>query len=56
MTPEIGPPFSAIHFATRRQCDLAGYLPEGGGGRSGFAIGCFIFDEKCCYLEKEGER
>ena len=41
-TPDLGPPLSAIHFATRRQCDLAGYLPEGGDGKFGFAIDLLI--------------
>lgn len=39
MTPLLGPPFLAIHFATRRQWSLAGYLPVGGLGRLGLAIG-----------------
>ena len=43
MTPDVGPPLSAIHFATRRQCAFAGYLLDGGLGKSGLAIGCLIF-------------
>lgn len=42
MTPDGGPPFSAIHFAVRLQCAFPGYLPLGGGGRSGLAIGLGI--------------
>jgi hypothetical protein len=53
MTPLAGPPFSAIHLATRRTCDLAGYFPDGGGGRSGFAIGFAAIMLRVMFVEDD---
>lgn len=51
MTPEVGPPLSAIQRATLRQCALAGYLPEGGGGKSGLAIGGMAAEKGSCRIQ-----
>lgn len=56
MIPDLGPPCSAIHCATRLQCDLAGYLPEGGGGRDGFAIVFVISDHRKVVSRDESHR
>jgi len=62
-TPDFWCPFWVIHFATLRQWSFAGYFPEGGGGRSGFAIGpsvivkywmCLLCRSKVVCLDQMG--